>query len=265
MPSHKKHKRILTEDEGALQRPKQPLVSPLSPEFEKVIDDAVDEREKLWRMDFTETDPWRVFRVMSEMVKGYGALVRIPPSVTVFGSARLKRDDPLYDRIVETTRLLAKEGFGIITGGGPGAMEAANKGAREAGGCSVGCNIELPFEQHENEYIDISVNFHYFFVRKMMFVKYAEAFVLFPGGFGTLDELFEAVTLIQTKKINNFPVILFDSGYWKGLVDWIRNTMLESGKISSRDIDILRLCDDPAEVVKIVKESYNSNHAPAEE
>jgi hypothetical protein len=260
MPSQKKHRRIRTEDEGALQRPKRPLVSPLSPEFKKIIEDEVDERERLWRMDFTETDPWRVFRVMSEMVKGYGSLVHIPPSVTIFGSARLKRDDPLYEKIVRTTKMLASEGFGIITGGGPGAMEAANKGAREAGGCSVGCNIDLPFEQEANEYLDISINFHYFFVRKMMFVKYAEAFVLFPGGFGTLDELFEAVTLIQTQKIDNFPVVLFDSGYWKGLVDWIEDSLYARGNISEKDKKILRLTDDPEEVVKIVKDSYNNNN-----
>lgn len=265
MPSYRKTgKRTRTEDERSLFHSEKPLISPLSPKFkeelDQEIDREVDEREKFLKMDFTESDPWRVFRIMSEIVNGYGVLARIPPSVTVFGSARLKREDPLYDKIVETTRLLAQEGFGIITGGGPGAMEAANKGAREAGGCSVGCNIELPSEQGINPYVDIPVKFHYFFVRKMMFVKYAEAFVIFPGGFGTLDELFEAVTLIQTKKIHHFPIILFDSNYWKGLMDWISQNMLNSGKISPGDEKIFRLVDDTHDVVKIVKESYDHNH-----
>ncbi len=249
----------MTEDESSLRRPKKPLVSPASPAFKEEIEKDIDDREKLWRMDFTETDPWRVLRVMSELVNGYGALSLIPPSVTVFGSARLKQDDPLYGRIVETAQLLAREGFGVITGGGPGAMEAANKGAREGGGVSVGCNIELPFEQKLNEYVDVSVKFHYFFVRKMMFIKYAEAFIIFPGGFGTLDELFEAVTLIQTKKIDNFPIILFDTSYWKGLMEWIKNTLLERGKISQEETEIFKFSDSPEEVVKIVKDAYTSH------
>ncbi len=262
MPSFIKFgRRISTEDERSLRRPKKPLLSPTSPEFLEEIKREIGEQEKAAKIDFIETDPWRVFRVMSEMVNGYGALARIPPSVTVFGSARLKADDPIYTSIVETTRLLAQTGFGISTGGGPGAMEAANKGAKEGSGCSVGCTIELPFEQKTNAYVDIAVDFHYFFVRKMMFVKYAEAFVIFPGGFGTLDELFESVTLRQTDKIADFPIILFGTSYWKGLMDWIRQTMLGSGKISPEEMDILRLTDSPAEVVEIVRSAYNTtNH-----
>ena len=260
MPSYRKlSNRRLTEDERTLSRPKKPLLSPSSQEFKDEIERELNERDKFLKIDFTESDPWRVFRVMSELVDGYGALARIPPSVTVFGSARTKPEDPIYAKVVETTKLLAQKGFGIITGGGGGVMEAANKGAREVGGCSVGCNIELPYEQQLNQYVDIPVKFHYFFVRKMMFVKYAEAFIIFPGGFGTLDELFEAMTLIQTKKIANFPIILFDSNYWKGLIDWIKDKMLKDGKISENDINIFRMSDDPQEVADIIGKAYD-NH-----
>lgn len=257
MPAFRKtDRRHLTEDEKVLRRPKKPLIHIDSPEFKEQLDREIDEREKLLHMDFTETDPWRVLRVMSEMVSGYGALSDIPPSVTFFGSARLNREDPMYDKITHTAKLIAQAGFGIITGGGPGAMEAANKGAREAGGISIGCNIDLPFEQSENKYLDISIKFHYFFVRKMMFVKYAEAFVIFPGGFGTLDELFESLTLIETKKIHNFPLILFGRDYWSGLLDWIKNTVLATGKINEDDFNLIRLSDDPEEIVEIIKTSY---------
>lgn len=261
MPSYKKpDKRILTEDERSLHRPTKPLISPESPEKQEQIHKEIHEREQARDVYFTETDTWRVLRVMSELVAGYGAMAHIPPSVTIFGSARLKTDDPMYERISETTKRLAQVGFGIITGGGPGAMEAANKGAKLGGGLSIGCQIELPYEQETNQYIDKLIKFHYFFVRKMMFVKYAEAFVIFPGGFGTMDELMEALTLIETKKIDNFPIILFDKNFWSGLIDWIRSTMLPSGKISHDDYKILRLTDDPDEVVEIVKNSYNNNH-----
>jgi len=263
MPSYRKNKKVLTEDESSLRRPKRPLVSPLSPEFKEEIERELEEQERLRRMDFTETDPWRVLRVMSELTNGFGALSKIPPSVTVFGSARLRRDDPLYLQIVETTQHLARAGFGIITGGGPGAMEAANKGAKEGGGVSIGCNIELPFEQHTNKYIDIPVKFHYFFVRKMMFIKYAEAFIIFPGGFGTLDELFEAVTLIQTKKIENFPIILFGRKYWEGLMHWIKTTLMGRGMISLEDALIFQFSDSAEEVVQIVKAAY-MNHKTEE-
>ena len=172
----------------------------------------------------------------------------------------MKPEDPAYAAAVETARLLAKAGFGIITGGGPGIMEAANKGAQEGGNISIGCNIELPFEQKPNPYLDISLDFRYFFVRKTMFVKYAEAFVIFPGGFGTMDELFEALTLIQTKKVNHFPVILYDSRYWGGLIAWIRDCMLTSEKIFPEDAGLLRLSDDPQEICKIVIEAYQEEY-----
>lgn len=192
-------------------------------------------------------DSWRVFRIMGEFVEGFDEMGRIGTGVSVFGSARTNPRDPMYHACVETARLLGEAGFNIITGGGPGMMEAANKGARLAGATSVGCNIELPFEQKSNDYIDVSIDFRYFFVRKTMFVKYACAFVIFPGGFGTMDELFEALTLIQTNKVRDFPVVLFGSKYWKGLVDWIRDTMAVEGKIAPEDLDIMFVTDDPEE------------------
>ena len=206
-------------------------------------------------VDFTSSDPWRVFRIMGEFVEGFDALARVGQAVTIFGSARVKPDDPQYAAAMETARLLAEAGFSIITGGGPGIMEAANHGAREAGGLSIGCNIELPFEQGINPYVDIAINFRYFFVRKTMFVKYAEAFVIFPGGFGTMDELFEALTLIQTGKVRHFPVILFGSAYWKGLLDWIRGTLLAEGKVSPDDLNLLMVTDSPEETVATIVES----------
>lgn len=202
--------------------------------------------------DFTKSDPWRVFRIMGEFVEGFDTLANVGPSVAVFGSARVKPDHPQYAAAERTGALLADAGFGVITGGGPGLMEAANKGAHEAGGVSIGCNIELPFEQGTNEWVDVAVNFRYFFVRKTMFVKYAEAFIIFPGGFGTMDELFEALTLIQTGKIRNFPIVLFDKQYWSGMLDWIRRTMEQEGKISPGDVDLLYLTDSPEEAVERV-------------
>ncbi len=198
-------------------------------------------------------ESWRVFRIMGEFVEGFDELSSLGPCVSVFGSARLTRADPVYGRCVETVRLLGEAGYGIITGGGPGIMEAANCGAQEAGMPSVGCNIELPFEQGLNEFVDIGIDFRYFFVRKTMFVKYAQAFVIFPGGFGTLDELFEALTLIQTRKVRNFPVVMFDTTYWAGLMDWIRNKLLEEGKISKKDLDRIYVTDSPEEVVARVR------------
>jgi len=196
---------------------------------------------------FTDTDPWRVLRIQGEFVDGFDTLAELGPAVSIFGSARTPADDPMYLAAVETARLLAEAGLTVITGGGPGIMEAGNKGAREGKGVSVGLNIELPFEEQSNPYVDISIDFHYFFVRKMMFVKYAQAFVIFPGGFGTMDELFEALTLIQTGKINNFPVIMFGSDYWSGLLDWLKNRMEAEGKISPGDIDLMFVTDSPAE------------------
>ncbi len=200
-------------------------------------------------------ESWRVFRIMGEFVEGFDELGSLGPCVSVFGSARLTQTDPVYDRCVETVRLLGEAGYGIITGGGPGIMEAANRGAQEAGRPSVGCNIELPFEQGLNDFVDIGIDFRYFFVRKTMFVKYAEAFVIFPGGFGTLDELFEALTLIQTRKVKNFPVVLFDTKYWAGMMGWLRDTMLREGKISEKDLDLMYVTDSPEEVVAHVVSS----------
>src|SRR5437867_7073826 len=188
-------------------------------------------------------DPWRVLRILSEFVEGFDALNDVGPAITVFGSARTERDDPYYAAGRSLGAALAQRGFAVITGGGPGIMEAVNRGCHEAGGLSVGCNIELPREQALNPYVDLSVNFRYFFCRKTMFVKYAEGFVLFPGGFGTLDELFEALTLIQTGKVQRFPVILFGSSYWQGLLDWIRHRQLAEGKIDPEDLALLRLTD----------------------
>jgi uncharacterized protein (TIGR00730 family) len=201
---------------------------------------------------FTSTDPWRVFRIMGEFVEGFDALASVGPAVTIFGSARVPPDHPQYQVARETARLLGEAGFGIITGGGPGIMEAANRGARDAGVLSVGCNIELPFEQSINDYVDVAINFRYFFVRKTMFVKYAEAFVIFPGGFGTLDELSEALTLIQTGKVRDFPVVLYDTRYWRGFLDWIKDTLLAEGKISPEDLDLMELADTPEDVVRII-------------
>jgi uncharacterized protein (TIGR00730 family) len=192
-------------------------------------------------------ESWRVFRIMSEFVNGFDRLAPLGAAVTIFGSARTPTDHPEYLATVETARLLGEAGFAIITGGGPGIMQAGNQGAHEAGAVSVGLNIELPFEQHLNPYTDIALDFHYFFSRKTMLVKYACAYVIFPGGFGTLDELFEALTLIQTGKIRNFPVVLFGSRYWGGLVSWLREVMAAEGKIASADLDLFHLTDDPAE------------------
>ena len=252
--------RGVTEDERLLTRPTQPLISPQEayPQEQDQADEYAFERAL--HFDFTVTDPWRVLRIMSEFVYGFDALAHVPPCVTIFGSARTSPDDPSYAAAVETARSLAKAGFGIITGGGPGIMEAANKGAQEGGNLSIGCNIELPFEQAPNPYLDISLDFRYFFVRKTMFVKYSNAFIIFPGGFGTMDELFEALTLIQTKKVSNFPVILYGSKYWEGLLNWIRVTMLEEEKVSEDDVSLLRISDDPQEICDIVCDAYRENH-----
>ena len=206
--------------------------------------------------DFTSTDPWRVMRITSEFVAGFDALHHIERAVTIFGSARVKEDHPDYLAAVELSRQLAEAGFAIITGGGPGIMEAGNKGALLGGGRSVGCNIELPYEQGTNQYVRISVNFRYFFVRKTMFVKYADGFVIFPGGFGTMDELFEAMTLIQTRKISHFPIVLFGSAYWDGLLRWMKDTMLSEGKIDAPDLNLLFCTDDPSEAVRIITDCY---------
>lgn len=205
----------------------------------------IPEREDI---AFLHTDPWRVFRIMSEFVQGFDELAGLGPAVTLFGSARVTQDDPIYPMAVEVARLLGEAGFSIITGGGPGFMEAGNRGAREAGARSIGLNIELPFEQYVNRYVDVPVQFQYFFVRKTMFVKYASGFVIFPGGFGTLDELFESLTLIQTGKIKNFPVVLFGSDFWGGLMRWMEEQLVSQGKIGPEDLDLIKILDDPVEV-----------------
>lgn len=202
--------------------------------------------------EFTHTDTWRVFRIMGEFVEGFDELASLTRGISIFGSARSKPGDPDYLAAQETAALLAREGYAVITGGGPGIMEAANRGAFEAGGVSIGCNIELPFEQKPNAYQTRSLTFKYFFVRKMMFVKYSLGFIIFPGGFGTFDELFEALTLIQTKKIRDFPVVLFGSTYWNGLTNWIGEVVLRDGKISQHDLKLLHVTDSPEEVVQIV-------------
>lgn len=207
------------------------------------------------RDEFLHTDTWRVFRIMGEFVQGFEDLARISNGVSIFGSARTLPDHPEYQAAQETAALLARAGFSVITGGGPGIMEAANRGAFEAGGVSVGCNIELPHEQKGNDYTTLSLKFKYFFVRKMMFVKYSDAFVIFPGGFGTLDELFESLTLIQTRKIRNFPVVLYGTSYWQGMIDWIKGPVLGEAKISDEDLRRLHLTDSPAEIVKIISRS----------
>ena len=206
-------------------------------------------------------DAWRVFRIMGEFVEGFEEMSQIGPAVSVFGSARTTPDDPIYGLCVETTRRLGEAGFAIVTGGGPGIMEAANQGARLAGARSVGCNIELPFEQRTNPFLDVSIDFRYFFVRKTIFVKYAEAFVIFPGGFGTLDELFEALTLIQTNKVHDFPVILFGSSYWSGLLEWIERTMVEEGKIEREDLGLVLLTDDPSEATDHIVRRHRQRRA----
>ncbi len=250
-----------TEDARLLDRHDQPLLNPSEPVPNEQARRDKHAFERAQNFDFTITDPWRVLRMMSEFVNGFDALAHIPASVAIFGSARTRPDEPAYIAATETARLLAQAGFGIITGGGPGIMEAGNKGAQDGGNLSIGCNIELPFEQSANPYLDISVDFSYFFVRKTMFIKYSNAFVIFPGGFGTMDELFEALTLIQTQKVSHFPIILYDSKYWTGLVDWMRQTMLPAGKVSAGDMDLLRISDDPAEICKIVTQAYHhSNH-----
>ncbi len=198
-------------------------------------------------------DAWRVFRIMGEFVEGFEELGEIGDAVSIFGSARVGPGDAQYEVCVETARLLGEAGLAIITGGGPGIMEAANRGARLAGALSVGCNIELPFEQRGNDFVDISLDFRYFFVRNTMFVKYAQGFVIFPGGFGTLDELFEALTLIQTGKVRDFPVVLFGSDYWSGLLDWVRGTLAAEGKISPEDLDLLHVVDEPAAVLERIQ------------
>jgi uncharacterized protein (TIGR00730 family) len=206
--------------------------------------------------DFAKSDTWRVFRIMAELVEGFEALSNIGPAVTVFGSARLEPGSPYYNKCLKVAENLAKDGFAVISGGGPGIMEAANKGAQNANGTSVGLNIALPLEQTQNQFQDVRVEFRYFFVRKLMFVKYAVAYVIFPGGFGTMDELFEALTLIQTKKIRGFPVVLVGREYWSGLIDWMKKTLLAADSINKEDLDLMHIVDEPEEVCAIINRRY---------
>ena len=224
----------------------------LPTEDEQLLESPPPQRAELL---FLKSDSWRVLRIMGEFVWGFDNLADVSDGVTIFGSARTAPGDPHYVQAVETARLLAQAGIPVITGGGPGIMEAANKGAVEGGGLSIGCNIELPFEQGSNPFLGRSLNFKFFFVRKTMFVKYATAFIVFPGGYGTLDELFEALTLIQTEKVKHFPVILFGSAYWAGLVEWLTRTVAEERKINPTDLLLFRVTDDPKEAARIVIEA----------
>ena len=219
---------------------------------------STEKEYKNWN-EVKTNDSWAVFKIMGEFVEGYEKLAKIGPCVSIFGSARTKKDNPNYDLAQRIAKRITNLGFGVITGGGPGIMEAANKGAYENGGTSVGLNIELPFEQNSNPFIDKhnSIDFDYFFVRKVMFIKYAQGFVVMPGGFGTLDELFEAITLIQTKKVDQFPIILVGRSYWEGLYNWIKNTMAEEKNISAEDLDLIKLVDTEDEVIDILTDFYN--------
>jgi uncharacterized protein (TIGR00730 family) len=213
--------------------------------------------------DFLDSDPWRSLRILAEFVEGFDALAEVGPAVSVFGSARMGPNHRYYRQARELGRMLAEAGYAVITGGGPGIMEAANRGCQEGGGLSIGCNIELPKEQGLNPYVDLGIEFRYFFARKVMFVKYADAFVIFPGGYGTLDELFEALTLIQTEKVQDFPVVLVGTEYWGGMIDWIRASVLAENAINPGDVDLLRLTDDPNEAVRIIKAYERSHRAKA--
>ena len=213
--------------------------------------------------EWLHQDPWRVHRITSEFVAGFETLAEVGPAVAVFGSARTKPDTPEYAAAVEVGRLLAKAGYAVITGGGPGAMEAGNRGAVEGDGLSVGLGIELPFEQGINDYVDLGLNFRYFFVRKTMFVKYARGFIVLPGGFGTLDELFEALTLVQTQKVTSFPIVLFGSDYWSGLLSWLRTSVVGGGKASLADLDLLHVTDSPQEAVELIRAASPVKQKPS--
>ena len=219
------------------------------------------QHNKSWN-EIKTNDSWALFKIMGELVTGFEKMSAIGPCVSIFGSARTDEDHPFYQLTVDVAEKIGKHGYGVITGGGPGIMEAGNKGAHKSGSTSVGLNIELPFEQHDNPYIDNgkSINFDYFFVRKVMFVKYSQGFVVMPGGFGTLDELFEAITLVQTHKVDVFPIILVGTEFWGGLLDWIKNTLLDKfGNVSAKDLDLIHLVDTPDEVVTVLDNFYKKN------
>ena len=214
-------------------------------------------KHKVVGEDLRNEDLWRVFRIMAEFVDGFHELSEVGPAVSIFGSARTDPSSPLFKQAEKTAALLVKEGYAVITGAGPGIMEAGNKGAAEAQGKSIGLNIDLPFEQKPNRYITELMNFHYFFCRKVMFVKYASAFVIFPGGYGTLDEFFESITLIQTRRMGTFPVILYGNNFWNGLIEWLKKSVLKEGNIDPEDLDIFQIVDTPEDVIKVIKKFYN--------
>ena len=254
-PSRKKQKEAATTKQIVIDEAIRDWRAPVTEDEKLLTPTGASDRSP---SDFTRTDTWRALRIMGEVIEGFDKLATVDKGVSVFGSARTHPDDPQYGQAQEVARLLAEAGFAIITGAGPGIMEAANKGAKLAGGRSIGCNIELPFEQGANPYVDTLVNFRYFFVRKTMFIKYSVAFIIFPGGYGTLDELFEALTLIQTGKIYQFPVILFGRHYWAGLVRWLYTRVLGEQKISPGDLDLMLLTDDPAEAAHAVIAAFEA-------
>ncbi|MCE3554157.1 TIGR00730 family Rossman fold protein [Pseudonocardia sp. RS11V-5] len=246
---------------GSGSRPDERLRGPVVLRREQKIEPTTTDQRLLdsrGPSDWVHTDPWRVMRIQAEFVEGFGMLAELPRAVTVFGSARTPRDHPEYAVGRALGTALAEAGYAVVTGGGPGAMEAVNRGCQEAGGLSVGLGIELPFEQGLNDWVDLGINFRYFFVRKTMFVKYSQAFVCLPGGFGTLDELFEALTLVQTKKVTKFPVVLLGRDYWQGLYDWIAGPVLQSGKIGEKDLALLHVTDDVDDAVKVVHDAYRA-------
>ncbi len=258
----------LVVDAALLPRDRHALSCPVMSQERRAQDKPTADRRFLQGApyadaSFMETDAWRALRIMGEFVEGFDALARLGPAVSVFGSARTPRGDPEYERARDLAARLAQRGFTIITGGGPGVMEAANQGAHEAGGVSVGLGIELPHEEGVNRYCNLSIDFRYFFVRKTMFVKYAQAFVIFPGGYGTLDELFESLTLVQTGKIDHFPIVLVGIDYWQGLLDWLHGTMSDERKIDPKDLALLRLTDDIGEAVEWIVEAFKADRAEA--
>lgn len=258
-PSHTNGESVEAARRRLLQPPPRPHPGSRPTEDEELLNRPVPPSPQASaRAAFTHTDPWRVLRIQGEFVNGIDSLAEVGAGVAVFGSARFGEDNPYYAQARALGAKLAEAGFAVITGGGPGLMEAANRGAFEAGGISVGCNIELPFEQSENRYTTLSIDFRYFFVRKTMFVKYANGFVIFPGGFGTLDELFEALTLVQTRKISRFPIVLFGSSYWNGLLDWVKGTQLVHGAISPEDMNLLIVTDSIDEARDVIVDCYNT-------
>ncbi|MGI9092085.1 MAG: TIGR00730 family Rossman fold protein [Mycobacteriales bacterium] len=253
----------LVTDAGRQPGPPERFRGPVLLRREHVEPGTTDQRllDSRGPAEWVHTDPWRVLRIQSEFVEGFGLLAELPRAVSVFGSARTHRDDPDYAMGMRLGAALAEAGFAVITGGGPGAMEAVNRGAQEAGGTSVGLGIELPFEQRLNDWVDVGLNFRYFFARKTMFVKYAQAFVILPGGFGTLDETFEALTLVQTGKVTRFPVVLLGVDYWRGLTDWLRSTVLPAGRVSPANLELLSVTDDVEEAVRIIVEADAAHEA----